>query len=82
MNSCTSPESSEIKLPTPISIRLTREELRAQRLHELANIFESAFESLSESEENPNWDCSVPEATSDIDMATVNAVLSSVEREK
>lgn len=25
-------------------VRLTREELRAQRLHELANIFESAFE--------------------------------------
>jgi len=27
-----------------VRVRLTREELRAQRLHELANIFESAFE--------------------------------------
>jgi hypothetical protein len=26
------------------TIRLSREELRKQRLHELANIFESAFE--------------------------------------
>jgi hypothetical protein len=32
--------------------------------------------------EASNWDCSLPEAMSDIDVATVNAVLSSVEREK
>jgi hypothetical protein len=42
VNPCTSSEPKEPKLPT-ISIRLTREELRAQRLHELASIFESAF---------------------------------------
>jgi hypothetical protein len=42
VNPCTSLEPIENKLPA-ISVRLTREELRAQRLHELANIFESAF---------------------------------------
>jgi hypothetical protein len=33
-----------VKPDHSISIRLTREQLRAQRLHELAGIFESAFE--------------------------------------
>jgi hypothetical protein len=33
-----------VKPDYSISIRLTREQLRAQRLHELADIFESAFE--------------------------------------
>jgi hypothetical protein len=46
-----SQDSTERVLPVrpdsstpPIGIHITREELRLRRLHDLANIFESAFE--------------------------------------